>query len=89
MIKPSIEELSKGKYNRYELVIATAKCAHKVTDEYVAEREEAEKKIKAKETDKSIASMIRKEIRDEKAVINAIRMLDSGEYEIVEESRAQ
>ena len=27
MIYPSIEDLTKGKYNRYELVIATAKCA--------------------------------------------------------------
>ena len=37
MIYPSIGELTKdGKINRYELVIATAKCARKITDEYVA-----------------------------------------------------
>ena len=88
MIKPSIEELTKdNKYNRYELVIATSKCAHIVTDEYVREREEAERKITAKETDKPLASMIRPELRDEKAVRNAIRMLDEGEYAIVEETR--
>ena len=40
MIYPSIGELTKdGKINRYELVIATAKCARKITDEYVAQRE--------------------------------------------------
>ena len=45
MITPSIEQLTQGKFNRYALVIATAKCARIVTDEYVAQREEAEKKI--------------------------------------------
>ena len=46
MIYPSIDELSKGgKYNRYMLVIATAKCARLVTDEYVSQREKAEKMI--------------------------------------------
>ena len=88
MIKPSIEELTKNNTcNRYELVIATAKCAHIVTDEYVEEREEAEKKITNKETDKPLASMIRQELRDEKAVKNAIKMLYDGEYRIVEETR--
>ena len=87
MIKPSIEELTKdNKYNRYELVIATAKCAHMVTDEYVRQREEAERKITAKETDKPLASMITPELRDEKAVRNAIRMLCDGEYVIVDET---
>ncbi|MBO4869957.1 MAG: hypothetical protein J6330_11785 [Clostridia bacterium] len=88
MIKPSIEELTKdNKYNRYELVIATSKCAHIVTDEYVEQREEAERKITAKETDKPLASMIDPELRDEKAVKNAIKMLYDGEYGIVEETR--
>ena len=42
-----------------------------------------------KETDKSIASMIRKDIRDEKAVKNAIRRLYSGDFrvDIPEEDR--
>ena len=43
MINPSIEQLTQGKFNRYALVIATAKCARIVTDEYVKQREEAEK----------------------------------------------
>ena len=43
MITPSIEQLTKGKFNRYSLVIATAKCARMITDEYVVQREKAEK----------------------------------------------
>lgn len=84
MIYPSIEELTKGKYNRYELVIATAKCARLVTDEYMKQRETAEKLIAEKQTDKSLSSMIKREYRDEKAVKNAINRLHSGEFVIVE-----
>ena len=44
MISPSINELTeKGKINRYELVVATAKAARIITDEYVRQREYAEK----------------------------------------------
>ena len=81
MIYPSIGELTKdGKINRYELVIATAKCARKITDEYVAQRERA---IANKETDKSIAALVSREFRDDKAVRTAINRLQSGEYEII------
>ena len=86
MLYPTPEELSKGKYNRYVLVSATAKCARMVTDEYCKCRENAERQIANKETERSIASMIRKEIRDEKAVKCAIRRLYSGEYSIVDSS---
>ena len=41
MIYPTIKELTKDEFNRYELSIATAKCARVVTDEYVATRNEA------------------------------------------------
>ena len=70
MINPTLEELSAGgKYNRYMLVIATSKCARIVTDEYVEQRELAEKMLaNNKDSDKTIASMIKREIRDEKAV---------------------
>ena len=85
MIYPSIDEITKGKYNRYTLVIATAKCARMVTDEYVEQRELAEKVIAAnKDENKSIASMIKREIRDEKAVKTAIKRLYAGEYAITE-----
>ncbi len=83
MINPSIEQLTQGKFNRYALVIATAKCARIVTDEYVAQREKAEKQIEDKKTEKSIASFIDKDIRDNKAVENAVQRLYRGEFSVV------
>lgn len=84
MIYPSISDLSKnGKYNRYTLVIATSKTARVLTDEYVKQREYAEKLIANKETDKSLISMIKREYRDEKAVKSAINRLHDGEFDIV------
>ena len=83
MIKPSIEQLTKGEINRYALVIATAKCARIVTDEYVKQREEAETKVNKKETDKPLASLISSDLRNKKAVENAVQRLYSGEYKIV------
>lgn len=83
MIFPSINDLSKDKYNKYTLVIATAKCARIITDEYVIQRELAERKIANKETDKPLASMIKKEYRDEKAVKNAVCGLYEGHFSIV------
>ena len=43
MLYPTINELTKGDFNRYELSLATARCARIVTDEYVKQREDAEK----------------------------------------------
>jgi DNA-directed RNA polymerase subunit K/omega len=86
MIYPSIEELTQNKYNRYMLVIAVAKCARIVTDEYVQQREYAEKLLASKETDKSLASMIKREFRDEKAVKSAIKRMYQGEFRIVDET---
>lgn len=86
MIYPSVNELTKeGEINRYELVIATAKCARKITDEYVTQRELAEKAVASKETDKSVSALVTKEFRDDKAVRTAINRLQSGEYEIYPE----
>ena len=89
MIYPSIDDLTKGKYNRYELVIATAKCARIVTNEYVKQREVAEKLIANKETDKSLISMIKREYRDEKAVKSAINRLHDGKFQIVRPDKAE
>ena len=83
MITPSIEQLPQGKFNRYALVIATAKCARIVTDEYVAQRELAEKNIADKKTEKTIASQIDKDIRDNKAVENAVQRLYKGEFSVI------
>ena len=38
MLYPTIEELTQGKFNRYELSLATAKCARIVTDEYAKQK---------------------------------------------------
>ncbi len=83
MISPSITDLTKGEFNRYTLSIATAKCARMITDEYVRQREIAEHRIANKETDKSIASMINREYRDEKAVKVAVNKLYKKDFVIV------
>ncbi len=86
MIYPTIQELTKGKYNRYELAIATAKGARLITDEYVRQRTAAESAVgTSKDNDKPIATMIDKKLKDEKAVKLSIDRLDSGEFIIVEE----
>ena len=84
MIKPTISELTKGEMNRYELVIAIAKCARMVTDEYVAQRERAEEMVANRETEKPLASLIAKEYRDEKAVKTAINRFHGGRYQVTE-----
>ena len=87
MITPSLDSLTQdNKYNRYTLVIAVAKCARAVTDEYVAQREAAERMLANKETDKSLAALIKKDFRDEKAVRIGINRLYDGEYRINDES---
>lgn len=84
MLYPTINELTKDNFNRYELALATAKCARLITDEYVRQREAAEKAATGnKETDRNLMNMINKEYRDEKAVKNAISRIHSGEYKIV------
>ena len=86
MLHPTIEELTKGEYNRYELALATAKCARLITNEYVKQREAAEKAATGnKEADRNLINMITKEYRDEKAVKNAITKIHSGEYKIIRE----
>ena len=83
MLHPTIEELTKGQYNRYELALATAKCARLITDEYVRQHELAEKSITGnKETDRPLNTMIDKELRDEKAVHVAVNRINAGEYVI-------
>jgi serine/threonine-protein kinase RIO1 len=46
MIYPSIGELTNNyQINRYTLVVATAKCARIITEEYTKQREYAEKLV--------------------------------------------
>jgi len=80
MIYPTIDELTKGNFNRYELVIGVAKCARLVTDDYIAMRARAQKMIDNHETDKSLASLIDPEYKDKKAVKIAIARLEEGKF---------
>ena len=86
MIKPSIQDLTKGEFNRYELVVGTAKCARMVTDEYVGQRAKAEKMIADHETDRSLAALIDSEYRDQKAVKIAIGKMSEGKLVMVRKS---
>ena len=90
MIYPTIKELTKdGDYNRYEIALATAKCARMITNEYTRQRVEAERQMTGnKETDKPLNTMIDKEVRDEKAVKLAIGRIHKGEYTIVHKDPA-
>ena len=84
MIYPTISELTKDEFNRYELALATAKCARIITDEYVKQREAAERASTGnKEADRNLINSINKEYRDEKAVKNAINRIHNGEYSLV------
>ena len=85
MIYPTIAELTKGEFNRYQLTLATAKCARIITDEYVKQRVAAENQLTAsKEGGSTIASMIEPVLATEKAVKNAIDSMHRGEYTIVD-----
>ena len=84
MLYPTITELTKDEFNRYELALATAKCARIITDEYVAQRAAAEESANgSKEAERNLINMIKKEYRDEKAVKYAISRIYNGEYQIV------
>ena len=89
MLHPTIKELTKDKYNRYELALATAKCARILTDEYVKQREDAEKSLTGnKESDRNLINSIDKDLKDEKAIKNAITRFYDGRYEICREEKA-
>lgn len=85
MIYPTIAELTKGEFNRYQLTLATAKCARLITDEYVKQRVAAENALTGtKEGGSTIASMIDPVLANEKAVKNAIDSMHRGDYTIVD-----
>lgn len=87
MIFPTINDLNEGKYNRYEVALATAKCARMITNEYVRQRAEAECSMTGnKETDRPLNTMIDREVRDEKAVNIAVRRMYEGNYVITHKS---
>jgi DNA-directed RNA polymerase subunit K/omega len=82
MIYPTIEQLTKGELNRYELVVGVAKCARIVTDEYIDMRNKAQKMIDNHETEKPLAALIDPEYKDKKAVKIAIAKLEEGRFKL-------
>ena len=90
MLHPTIDELTKNEFNRYELTLATAKCARILTDVYTKQREEAEKSMTGnKESDRSLFNSIDKDLKDEKAIKNAITRFHDGRYEIYRDSEEE
>ena len=84
MLHPTINELTNQDFNRYEIALAAAKCARKITDEYVTQKEAAEKAMgNSKDADRSVINKLNKEYREEKALKNALTMIKSGEYKLV------
>ena len=83
MIYPTAKQLAGDEFNRYELVIGVAKCARIVTDEYMDMKAKAQKMVENHETDKSIASLIDPEYKDQKAVKIAIAKLVDGRFKMV------
>ena len=87
MIFPSIEQLTKDEYNRYELVIATAKAARIITEALIEKKEEMEKAAGVKDLNPNEKMVqIQKEIKDfpeEKPVKSAIQRIFDGEFIIL------
>jgi DNA-directed RNA polymerase subunit K/omega len=83
MIYPTIDQLTNGELNRYELVVGVAKCARIVTDEYIEMRNKAQKLIDNHETDKPLSSLIDPEYKDKKAVKIAIGQLLDGRFKLI------
>ena len=85
MLHPTIQDLTKGKFNRYQLTVATAKCARIITDEYVRQRTAAESTLTGSKDSDSILNMVDRELADRKAVKNAIDHINNGDFVIVDE----
>ena len=84
MLHPTIDELTTQDFNRYELALATAKCARMITDEYVRQKEAAERAMgNSKDADRSVINKLNKEYREEKALKNALTMIKAGDYKLV------
>ena len=82
MLQPTVADLTKGKINRYELAIATAKCARAITDEYLSQKEIAEKAAAAGK-DAEFVVNVDSILADVKAVRVAIDRIHEGQYRIV------
>ena len=91
MIYPTIKKLTNDyQFNRYQLAIATAKCARIITDEYSTQRKNAEKQLTGnKDVDRPMMEhAVNADYRDRKAVKIAIEKIYGGEYVIREKEEA-
>ena len=89
MIHPTISELTNNEFNRYQLTLATAKCARLITDEYVKQRTAAETALTgSKEGGSTISSMIDPVLANEKAVKTAINKIKDKKYVIIDAPEA-
>lgn len=73
MLYPSIQQITKGKINRYTLVIATAKSARHVTEKANEDASQGELKYEKVSLEES----------NEKAVSVAIDKIYHGKYNII------
>ena len=76
MIYPSIDEISRDRFNRYMLCIATAKCARSVTEKYCKQKEDA---ITTKD-DKTLQKLV---ANTEKPVKTAINLIYEDKYKVI------
>ncbi|MBQ0101748.1 MAG: hypothetical protein KBT31_03020 [Firmicutes bacterium] len=93
MVTPSIFELSQdGKYNKYELTMAVAKCAKLATDKYQEERANAKNEIDSSKSAgertsyETVYDKVSPEYRDVRAVRIGVDRLSSGEFVIDDNS---
>ena len=83
MLYPNVQNMTSDKVNRYMLVIATAKCARKITDMMSEEREAAEERREGDRISKEPRAEATADNVNEKAVSTAIDMINSGECRIL------
>lgn len=89
MIYPTIDKIGNGAFDRYSMTVAVAKAACLVKDEYSKQKEDAEKIIGNKGSDKSIYALISEELREDKPIATAIERIQSGTYEIIEPEKKE
>ena len=82
MIYPTVDQLTNGEFNRYELVVGVAKSARIVTDEYIEMKTKMQKLIDNHETEKPLSALLDPEYKDQKAVKIAIAKLESGRFSL-------
>lgn len=90
MLYPTIQELTEGKINRYELVIAAAKGARVVIEKDIEQREAEQKKKEiehATPRDKKAPAI--GENLSEKAVTIAIKKIYSGDFSVSVENEGE